>query len=631
MGTIEYTTFSASIGWTIPNRLMTNVLSLAFCVVSLLCLAPSPSSAQTQNVSPARILYINAYHPGYKWSDDIENALISSFKSSSREIELSIVYLDSRRFSDDRQVAQWAEVIESKYADYPFELVITSDNTAYNFATRHRDRLFPNLPIVFSGYNNLRSEMLRGIPNITGVNEQVDFSATIDLALSLHPDTRTLAFVVSTHSASALRNYKPLVEDIFPKYRDDYDLIELKDLSLEKINAEFGRLPAKSLVFVVGVASEEGQPLSPVENNRKIAGISTAPVYTFWNFALGTGVVGGQFLTGTDQGRVAAEMALKILDGVSTDDIPVVLKSPSTPMFDFSAMSRFGIDAERLPPNSTIINRPHSVWELYRGQIITAFAAFLFLSILIVALIIALRQRRQALEKEKEYSALQRQFVSLVSHEFRTPLAIIDGSAQRVIRLKDEITPDQLVERNGKIRFAVERMVGLIESTLYASRLDASTIEIHIQPCRIRYLLDEICDRQGEISPSYDIRVDLDGIPEHIDADPKLLEHVFTNLLSNAVKYAPDSPLIEVIGQVDGDTALFSIKDRGLGISEDDLPHMFERFFRAKTAQGIQGTGIGLSVCREFVEMHGGTIEVASVEGEGSTITVRLPIDVKSQ
>lgn len=236
----------------------------------------------------------------------------------------------------------------------------------------------------------------------------------------------------------------------------------------------------------------------------------------------------------------------------------------------------------------------------------------------------------RALEGEKSFNALQAKFTSFVSHEFRTPLTIIDGTAQRIIRLKDSITPEHLLERSTKIRTAVERMVDLIETMLYASRLDAGKIEMNIQACKLGQLVAEVCDRQSEISINHDIRTDLDDIPEHIDADPRLLEHIITNMLSNAVKYSPDDPLIEVTGSVNDGHALLAVKDQGLGIPADDLPHMFERYFRAKTAEGISGTGLGLTVCKEFVEMHGGTIEVASIEGEGSTFTVRLPISAKN-
>ena len=109
-------------------------------------------------------------------------------------------------------------------------------------------------------------------------------------------------------------------------------------------------------------------------------------------------------------------------------------------------------------------------------------------------------QLAQALQKEQELNTLQREFVSLVSHEFRTPLTIIDGAAQRLVRRKDKMTPEDLVARTGKIRAAVHRMTGLIESTLYASRLDAGKIRMERQPCDLKALVRDVCARQAEIS-----------------------------------------------------------------------------------------------------------------------------------
>lgn len=236
------------------------------------------------------------------------------------------------------------------------------------------------------------------------------------------------------------------------------------------------------------------------------------------------------------------------------------------------------------------------------------------------------KQLELALKREKEYSALQQKFVSMVSHEFRTPLTIIDGAAQRLIRRKGKLDADELETRANRVRSAVTRMIGMIDTTLYASRLDAGKIDLKIVPCDIKALVLDICERQSEISPSHQIKATLDDLPGEIYADLRLLDQVFTNLLSNAIKYSPDSPLIEVRGWGDGDNALISITDQGLGIAADDLPHMFGRYFRAKTAEGIKGTGIGLSVVKEFVQLHGGSIGVDSLEDEGSTFTVRLPI-----
>lgn len=235
-------------------------------------------------------------------------------------------------------------------------------------------------------------------------------------------------------------------------------------------------------------------------------------------------------------------------------------------------------------------------------------------------------QLEQALESEKKFSSLQRKFISLVSHEFRTPLTIIDGTAQRMVRSKKALTPEFLRERSEKIRTAVGRMTDLIENTLYAANLEEGVIEMHLESMDLCAMLRDLATMHGEIAPDHDIAVDVDSLAQSITADEKLLGIVFTNLLSNAIKFAPAHSSIEVKGWTEGHHAVVSVADHGVGIPENELPHMFERFFRAKTAEGIKGTGIGLNVSKEFVEMHGGEISVDSAEGEGSTFTVRLPI-----
>jgi signal transduction histidine kinase len=237
------------------------------------------------------------------------------------------------------------------------------------------------------------------------------------------------------------------------------------------------------------------------------------------------------------------------------------------------------------------------------------------------------RELEAALAKEKELNLLQRQFVSMASHEFRTPLTIIDGAVQRIQRRFGTMTAEDLGERVTKIRGAVVRMTRLIDSTLSAARMDAGKIEVSPVPCDVKTLIAEVCDRQQEIAGSHRISIDTAGLPPSILADPKAVDQIFTNLLSNAVKYAPGAPAIEVTGWTEGGMAVVSVRDHGLGIPADELPNMFGRFFRAKTSAGIAGTGIGLNLVKQLVELHRGGIHVDSVEGEGSTFTVKLPLD----
>jgi len=233
-----------------------------------------------------------------------------------------------------------------------------------------------------------------------------------------------------------------------------------------------------------------------------------------------------------------------------------------------------------------------------------------------------------ALSKEKELNDLQRQFVSMASHEFRTPLAIIDSTAQRLIRLtgKNSLSPENALERFGKIRDSVQRMTRLMESVLTAAKMEEGKINVEIGPCQIAKVINDVCSRQQEIAKAHVISCKLDDIPEIVQADSGALGQVLENLLSNAEKYAPNSPEIKVKAYTELGDVVISVHDEGIGIDEDELDRIGERFFRAKTSAGTPGTGIGLNLSIKLLELHGGSLRVESRKLIGSTFTIRIPI-----
>lgn len=239
---------------------------------------------------------------------------------------------------------------------------------------------------------------------------------------------------------------------------------------------------------------------------------------------------------------------------------------------------------------------------------------------------------RQALElermlaQERNINELQRQFVAMASHEFRTPLAIIDAAAQRLLRKRGALEPEFLSDKVDQIRASVNRIVDLMESILSAGRLDTGKIDISYDACTLRSLIKTCCERQSTIAKSHSFVLNIDELPEFIDGDPRTLAQVFTNLLSNAVKYAPGTSEIRVTAWTETGNVKVSISDDGVGIDSEDVPRLFQRYFRARTSTGIAGTGIGLNLVKQIVELHSGSIEVRSARGCGSTFTVTLPI-----
>jgi PAS domain S-box-containing protein len=234
------------------------------------------------------------------------------------------------------------------------------------------------------------------------------------------------------------------------------------------------------------------------------------------------------------------------------------------------------------------------------------------------------------LEQEKQINELQRQFVSMASHEFRTPLAVIDGAAQRLVRRKEALTPEFIAEKTDQIRTSVSRMLDLMESILAAGRLDHGRITIVHRPCSIVEIIAACCARQESIRRSHRFLLELERLPKTIYGDHPALEQVFSNLFSNAVKYAPNSSNVYVTGWQEGESVCITVRDEGIGIDADDLPKMFQRYFRARSSTGIAGTGIGLNLVKQIIELHGGTIKVASNRGSGTTFTLQIPISAEN-
>jgi PAS domain S-box-containing protein len=231
-----------------------------------------------------------------------------------------------------------------------------------------------------------------------------------------------------------------------------------------------------------------------------------------------------------------------------------------------------------------------------------------------------------ALERERETTNAYRSFVSMVSHQFRTPLAILDSSAQRIIRRGSALTQDELVTRIQKIRNAGTRLTRLVDSVLNAAKLDAGTIELNPAPYNLVDLVTDICERQREVSSQAEIRFDVPDAPVRVYCDGMLIEQVVVNLLSNAIKYSGAAPVVEIKIWMDGSRAYCSVRDWGIGIPAEELPRIFDRFYRASTASGIAGTGIGLNFAQRIMHLHGGEIQVESYEAAGSLFTFDLPI-----
>jgi PAS domain S-box-containing protein len=252
----------------------------------------------------------------------------------------------------------------------------------------------------------------------------------------------------------------------------------------------------------------------------------------------------------------------------------------------------------------------------------------------LLVMMVDISQRKQAeaellrtLAREKELGQLKSNFVSMVSHEFRTPLGIIQSSAELLRDFYQKMQPVEREEQLESISRNTRRMAGMMEEILVLSRLDAGKLDF--QPAVLdlnafcRRVLDEVLSATNRRCP---IELELNPVSAQARADERLIGHIFTNLLNNAVKYSAPGATVRFAVERDGRDAVCTIRDHGIGISEQDQRHLFKAFHRGSNVGGRPGTGLGLLLVKRCADLHGGKVELKSRIGEGTTVIVRLPV-----
>ena len=235
-------------------------------------------------------------------------------------------------------------------------------------------------------------------------------------------------------------------------------------------------------------------------------------------------------------------------------------------------------------------------------------------------------ETQEALKKERELNELKSRFVSMASHEFRTPLATILSSMNLLEKYQDTEFADRRDKHINRIKSNVKNLTAILNDFLSLSKLEEGRIEVQREAVDIQTLAREVCeDIETQAKDGQTINYQHEGLEERIQLDPKLTQNILINLLSNAVKYSAENTQIQLLSKLSKDKLILKVIDRGMGIPEDEMQHLFERFFRAKNAGNIQGTGLGLSIVKRHVELMNGEIEAKSKLNQGTEFSISFP------
>ncbi len=336
------------------KKISKNIFILTFSVIILFC----NSFLFAQENSIKNILILNSYHKGFFQTDNIVKGIESVLDPQKNNINLIIEYMDSKAIGFKIQYKEKLfDLYNYKYVNQKFDLVISSDDNAFNFLREYHEDLFPGTPIVFCGVNNFEAPNLIDHNVFTGILEVSSVKETIDLALSLHPETGKIVFIVDDTPTGLY--FWNVSQKLF-KYHEDIQMILFdSSLSMAEIENKASKLSDDTILyFGTFHRDKDGKYYSFDEAVSRISKASPRPMYGNSAQVLPCGIVGGKLFSGFYHGQVIAELAQRILNGEKVRDIPVLTKPQTQYMFNYEQMQRFGIDTSDLPEESIIINKP---------------------------------------------------------------------------------------------------------------------------------------------------------------------------------------------------------------------------------------------------------------------------------
>lgn len=364
---------------------------MALAIILNLCLLRSPA-AEAQPNAARNVLIIHSYDENYRWTSEINRGLLDSLPVTSLNIYTD--YMDARRVDKPGYYEEFMALQGLKYQGLRFDLILCSDNEALYYMLGWGNRIFGETPVIFCGANDFSDTLLEGRSNFTGVVENTDYKDTIDGIIKMQPDLRTI-YVLSTDTAMS-RMQRADVEAIAKDYKGVEIIFEnnLEEDSLANFrNRSFYD---SAVLMLADPVMHNGSPVSLDSIDKGVIDGINLPVYMAYDFAMGSGFMGGKLVSGYLQGKDAGGMASRILAGTAISEIPVLKESPNVYTYDYKAMKKYGILKANLPEGSVIINKPFSFLETYRKEALALLGIFALLSLLIALLVINTRKRKQS-------------------------------------------------------------------------------------------------------------------------------------------------------------------------------------------------------------------------------------------
>ncbi len=380
---------------TIPRRRLARYLLVSLAILVATVLSHPTGAAPTKEIR--RVLILNEGNPSYPAIRIINQGIQTALSNAPYRIQFYSEYFDTPLFPDPAVQQEFRDFYVRKYRNRQPDVIITVGPTPLKFMQEAHQRAFPGVPIVFCLPTGDAPSAAALGSDFTGIESDMAAAETLQMALKLQPETEHV--VVLGGVSDRDKHEQALLKQQIKRLTDHLEITYMTDVAVPELPERLKHLPRRTLVLLLTYSSDTaGIGYKSNEIGPLVAAAANAPVFTFYDVYLNHGEVGGYLSNFNEQGKVAGNMALKILQGAKPQDIPRV-KGVNTYMFDWQAVKRWGLKESVIPPGSIVLNREPTPWELYKSYIFGGIVLILFEALLIVGL---LRQRMRRREAENE-------------------------------------------------------------------------------------------------------------------------------------------------------------------------------------------------------------------------------------
>jgi signal transduction histidine kinase/ABC-type uncharacterized transport system substrate-binding protein len=595
--------FGPSHSGTLPHPL------LLFAVIIFLLTQTLASHAQKP---VRRVLVINDFSstssPGIALLDE---AIATGLETSPYQIELYNENIESTLFSDDASQLRIRDWYAQKYSSRKPDVIITVGPASLRYMIEAHESSFPNTPIVFCGTTREMLQNRKLDLHVTGVFGIVQPEKTLLAALKLNPGIKHV--FVTGGVGTFDRDWEGIARESFHKYESKLEFTYLTELTMPSLLERLRHLPNNSIVYHTSITEDTAGShfVDSTQSVPLVVSAANAPIYVIDDVDLGRGTVGGYLISWAADGRVAAAMAARVLNGEKPQNIPVVSNN-NVYMFDWRAMRRWGLNESDLPPGSTVLFRELSLWERTRWYWISALFIILGLSVLAIYLQFGQKQLKVARDAQMQLSGLL--IDSQEKERSRLAAELHDDFSQRLalLALGLENAEEALQDSPRSVRQQLHELansVGEIGADIHtvSHRLHSATLENLGLVSGIDALCKEFSDRFG-----IEIDFSSEGIPKNVHSDVALcLFRIVQEALQNLKKHS-GAVKAEVRLRRTGDRILVSIRDEGKG---------FDAMVNGKP-------GLGIRSMTERARRADGHLKIYSEPGKGTRVEATVPLQL---